>query len=326
VNRAASALLLVACGGNNPKPPDAPASPWSPGPMLPGLRLESGVTALGQNLVMLGGFDTGIIQGLHITNEVDILDTSSGTWSRLPDAPVAWTHVNLMSAAGTLYLLGGLEGTNFVARGDAFALDPGATMWRSLTPMPAGQERGAAALIAAPPHLYIIGGAFTTDAVATGLDYDLTTDSWSMLPVLPSPRSHPAGARRTDDGTLIVTGGLKTLDATMPIAETVALPVGATTWEQRAPMPVARGGCAYGTIGHALVCAGGEAGAAALRIASSYDLVLDQWTMLPDMPIERAGTQGAAIGQRLFVPGGAPELQFEPSNTMSVFDALDTGQ
>jgi len=323
VSRAAIALLFVGCGNNNPQPPDSPASPWQVGPMLPGLRLEAGVTALGQNVVMLGGFDTGIIQGLHITNEVDILDTSSGTWSRLPDAPVAWTHVNLMAAGGTLYLLGGLEGTNFVARGDTFALDPGATQWRPLTPIPTNQERGAAALIAVPPHLYIIGGAFTTGAVATGLDYDITTDTWAMLPVLPSARSHPAGMRNID-GTLIVAGGLKTLDASMPIAETLALPPGSTTWESRAPMPVAHGGCAYGTIGHSLVCAGGEAGAAALRIAMSYDAVLDQWTMLPDMPIERAGTQGAAVGQRLFVPGGAPELQFEPSDTMDIFNALDT--
>jgi Kelch motif protein len=324
VNRAAIALLFVACGNNNPKPPDGPSSPWQPGPMLPGLRLEAGVTALGQNVVMLGGFDTGIIQGLHITNEVDILDTSSGVWSRLPDAPVAWTHVNLMSAGGTLYLLGGLEGTNFVARGDAFALDPGATMWRPLTPIPTGQERGAAALIAVPPHLYIVGGAFTTNAVATGLDYDITTDTWAMLPDLPSARSHPAGMRKMD-GTLIVAGGLQTLDASMPIAETLALPVGSTTWEPLAPMPIAHGGCAYGTIGQSLVCAGGEAGAAALHIAMSYDSLLDQWTMLPDMPHERAGTQGAAVGQRLFVPGGAPELQFIPTDTMDVFDALDTG-
>jgi len=272
---------------------------------------------------MLGGFDSDVVHGLDITHEVDILDPDAGTWSQLPDAPIAWTHVNLMAAGGTLYLLGGLEGTNFVARGDAYALDAGAASWRPLTPLPTGFERGAAALVASPPHLYIIGGAFTTGAVATGLDYDIATDTWSMLPVLPSARSHPAGMRMAD-GTLIVAGGLKTLDASQPLAEVWALPPGSTTWEARAPMPIAHGGCAYGTISGHLLCAGGEAGAAALHIAMSYDPFLDQWTMLPDMPVERAGTQGAAVGQRLFVPGGAPLLQFEPSDTMSVYDALDT--
>ena len=65
-------------------------------------------------------------------------------------------------------------------------------------------------------------------------------------------------------------------------------------------------------------------GAAALHVATSYDPYQDAWTVLPDMPDERAGTQGAAIGQRLFVPGGAQSLVFNPTDSMFVFDASDT--
>ena len=42
------------------------------------------------------------------------------------------------------------------------------------------------------------------------------------------------------------------------------------------------------------------------------------------MPAPRAGTQGAVIGQNLYVPGGAEILAYEPTDTLYVFSALDT--
>src|SRR5207248_9713991 len=85
---------LVACG-NSHAAIDAPTSPWSAGPMLPIPRLEPGVAALGQRLVLVGGFDTDLMAGLDITTKVDVLDTVDNTWTMLPDTPVAWTHVQL---------------------------------------------------------------------------------------------------------------------------------------------------------------------------------------------------------------------------------------
>jgi N-acetylneuraminic acid mutarotase len=321
VLRLALVIALVACKAT--PAPDAPSPPWTEGPMLPGPRLEPGVTALGVQVVMIGGFDTDVFAGLHITNEADVFDTTTNTWGMFPPAPVAWTHINLAAIGGQVYLLGGTEGTEFVAHGESFLFDPETNTWSTLATMPMNLERGDAAVIAAPGHIFLIGGGFTFDAVATCLDYDIANNSWSQLPDLPAKRSHPAGMRMTD-GTLIVAGGLSTLDASEPLAETLALPVNATAWQPRMPMPVAHGGCAYGTLGGNLICAGGEAGISALHIVESYDPYLDQWSMLPDMPTERAGTQGAVVGQRLYVPGGAHELQFIPTSTLLVFSALDT--
>ena len=42
------------------------------------------------------------------------------------------------------------------------------------------------------------------------------------------------------------------------------------------------------------------------------------------MPMATAGTLGAAIGQRLYVPGGARQLIFEPTNSLYIFSPLDT--
>ncbi len=319
------ALVLVASCSSPPTPLDAPRTPWVEGPELPGPRLEPGVAALGQQLVVLGGFDQNVVQGLRITSDVVAFDPVAQTWSNLRSAPVAWTHVNLAASSATLFLLGGQETQQFIAKGESYALDTDQmnAQWRPLAPMPLGQERGAAGVVIAPPHVYLIGGSSSTAAVATCLDYDFSSDTWTMLPSLPAPRSHPAVMRRAD-GTLIVAGGLSTLDARDAVADVWALSPGATMWTPRTPMPTARGGCAYGVQLGQFVCAGGESGQAALSVVETYDPTNDRWTAQPAMPDSRAGTQGAVIANRLYVPGGARVLAFNPESSLYVFSLLDT--
>jgi N-acetylneuraminic acid mutarotase len=311
----ASVLLLVAACGSSAHAPDATpdASAWTAGPNLPGPRLLPSVAALGDRLIVADGFD----QGLNIVTEVDALDTATGTWSRLPDAPVAWTHADLAAANGSLYLLGGLETQNFDVNGSSWVLDATATQWRALRSMDAGRARGAAGVAVRPPYIYLIGGGQQNTSVALVDAYDIATDQWVSLPDLPSPRSHP-GATVLPDGTLLCVGGLVTLDSTQPLAEVWALPVNATAWQPRAPMPTARGGMACGLFGTRFVCAGGEADDTARDEVEAYDWAHDTWTSLPKLPMPRAGTQGAAIGTRLYVPGGAHRIAYVPDDTMDV--------
>src|SRR6185369_6437634 len=126
-------------------------------------------------------------------------------------------------------------------------------------------------------------------------------NTWGTdLPDLPQQRSHPAGMRRSD-GILIVTGGLGGLYASMQMADTWSLTPLAPMWDTKAPLPNARGGCAYGVVQGRLICAGGEAGMSALGYTESYDPITDVWNTEAMMPERRAGTQGAAIGQALYV-------------------------
>jgi N-acetylneuraminic acid mutarotase len=319
-----SALVLVAACSSPAPLPDAQDKPWVEGPELPGPRLEPGVTAMGQRLVVLGGFDQNVSEGLRITSDVIALDPVMSVWTALHPAPVAWTHVNLAASSTTLYLLGGEETQQFIAKGETYALDTLAEpqQWRQLKAMPAGEERGAAGIIVAPPHIYLLGGASSTGALKTCLDYDITTDTWTMLPDLPAPRSHPATMRMAD-GTLIVAGGLATLDPYSATTDVWALPINAPAWLPRAAMPTRRGGCAYGVVRSKLVCAGGEVDQAALSTVESYDPVIDMWTARTMMPASTAGTQGAVIANRLYVPGGSRTLNFQPESSLYVFSPLE---
>jgi len=317
-----STLLVVIAGCSGPSTSDAAGSAWRSGPPIPARRLEPGVAVLDARVIVAGGFDTTVTEGLDITTRVDVLDTVSETWlDPLPSLPVAWTHMNLAGANGTLYLLGGLETSQYTARGDAWALDAGATAWRPLAPLPAGLERGASGVVATTTHIYLLGGASTTDALATCLDYDIAANNWSELPALPAPRSHPA-AMIASDGTLIAAAGLHTLDATQPYADVWSLPQGAAAWLPRgATLDHARGGCAYAVLGGSLMCVAGEAAQSALHFVDRYDPARDAWTPLEPLPVNRAGTQGAAIGNRFYLPGGAPAYVLIPTDTLYIFTA-----
>jgi N-acetylneuraminic acid mutarotase len=336
------AAVFAACG-NTPAPlPDAPSSPWSAGPAIPLKRLESGVTALGQSVAVVGGFDTDQQAGLDVTTRVDLFDTFEQTWSQLPDAPVARHHVQVAAIGTTLYLLGGLDGTtdgsfNFPARGDSYSIDLGDTTpaWKQLASMPAGCERGSAAVVIAPPRIYLFGGASTTDAIASNIYYDTSTDTWGptaactaapAFPDLPAKRSHPAGMRRVD-GTFVVVGGLAGLASNTAAADVYVLAgdqqTSTGTWTAGLAMPEQRGGCAYGFIVGKLICAGGEAGTSALSYTQGYDPIENVWNDYPIMPLATAGTLGAVIGERLYIPGGARQLIFEPTDTLLIFSPLD---
>ena len=325
---ALAALSSAGCGSDSIGPPDAPASPWSTTTPLPEPRLESGVAANGTQVVVIGGYSSSLEQGLAVSRQVLVLDTFAETWTPVtPEAPVAWTHASVATAAGSIFLLGGLD-QQLAAHGDAYVLDLGARVWEAMTPMPAGEERGAAAVVVYPPFVYLFGGSATVGALATNLAIDTSSSGptrrgvWSALPPLPAPRSH-AAAMRMANGTFIVTGGFD--GQGKPLADTLELAPNATAWTAtRKPMPTARGGCAYGVVLGELVCAGGETEAAALSVVEGYDPIRDVWMTYPPLPVPRAGIHGAVVGQRLFIPGGSESLRFEPTPDVFVFSPLDT--
>ena len=333
------ACALVACGDHaSTSTIDAPTSPWSQGPDVPTARLEPGVTALGERVVVVGGFATGVMAGNMITTHVDVFDAAAGTWTTLPDTPVAWVHPQVAAVGTSLYLLGGATYDaalgKYIPLGAAYRLDtadPNAS-WQPITPMPAGQERDSAAVVAASPsaapgRIYLLGGADENTALASNLYYDTIADMWGQLPALPVALSHAAAMTRPD-GTLIVAGGLAGLYPDMAQNTTWILPLGATQWQPGAPMLQQKGGCAYGVVQTLLVCAGGEGGTApnytVFSEVESYDPVANMWSLDPMMPMPTGGTQGAVVGARLFVPGGARFYRLEPTSTLYIYSPLDT--
>lgn len=306
-------VLLAACGGGATAP-DADPGPWTQGPSLPEPLLEPGVVGFGGEVWVIGGFD----EGLEVTTDVWILGDGATAWRAGPTAPIAFTHMNLAVSSGRLYLLGGLIGRELTPDGHAWVLSDDHTTWTPIASMPAGEERGAAAVIAAPDRILVAGGADAIEAIGSVLVYTPADDTWTTTTDLPTPRSHPVGAL-APDGTPLVIGGLATLDATMPMNDVLGLDAGGA-WVARAPMPTRRGGCSSAVIDGTFYCVGGEAGTSVLRATEAYDLAADTWTALHDLPRGRGGTGGAALGGRVIVPGGAHVYAYMPADDVDVLE------
>ncbi|MDQ3335885.1 MAG: hypothetical protein M4D80_12015 [Myxococcota bacterium] len=318
-------LGLVGCASPDT---DRRGEPWTERTALPDRRLEASATGVGARLVVIGGF---VNESLEISRDVLQYDPFRDEWSVHPlQAPEAFTHAALTSVGGSLYLLGGLEGSAFTPSGKSWRLRPNATTWEALADMPIGHERGAAAVVVSTGHIFLLGGEIAGGFTDTILDYEISSNTWSVHPMkLTTARSH-AAAMREDDGTFIIAGGNGIQG---PLGDTFALRLDGMV-ELRAPMNIARGGCAYGVIFGQLVCAGGEIGTAVSRVVEVYDPTDDEWTVptiggrwlaaIAEMPLERAGAAGAIVTSRLYVVGGSQTNALTPTNTLYEFDLLDT--
>jgi hypothetical protein len=89
------------------------------------------------------------------------------------------------------------------------------------------------------------------------------------------------------------------------------------------PMPTARGGLMAAVVGPRLYAFGGEGnGKSPLGVFSeveAYEPATDRWVGLAAMPTPRHGTMAAAIGDAIYVVGGASRQGFGVSGVTEVF-------
>ncbi|QKV96048.1 kelch repeat-containing protein [Streptomyces sp. NA02950] len=305
-------------------PAEAPAAAepsygkgWRPlAPIASGPRQEHSVAAVGDKVYVIGGIVPDSSGGFTTTGRMEVYDTRRGTWSDAAPLPVAMNHPNVAAVGGRIYVLGGLSGgASWQALGDSFVYDPHADRWRRLPSMPAGIERGSAAMGVHGSRIYLAGGMRTLtpspgglqDTVDTVSSYDVVTGRWRTLPSLPQARDHVGGA--VVGATFYVIGGRDR--GQVNVRDTVyAYDLRSRRWSQRAPMPTARGGIATAIVGTKIYTFGGEGkhdGSgpdAVFDQTEAYDTRHDRWQRLAPMPVPRHGTAAVAVGGTIYIPGG----------------------
>jgi N-acetylneuraminic acid mutarotase len=328
-------MLAVATGCKDSEPP-APEAPWQARTDLPDPRVESSAVALGTRMLVLGGFRTGAaeVPPLQITTDLLQFDPAAQpdkAWTiytrggkPIADTP-AWTHAAFVNVGGSLYLLGGLEGTTFTPSAKTYRLEPTSTRWDDdiVADIPEGRARGASAVAVSTGHIFLLGGAVGGNGfTASVLDYNVALNTWTERPdlALPTARSH-AAAMRDDDGTFILAGGLGDSGA---LGDVWAFDPLAQKWQPRDPMTEAHNGCAYGVIYGQLVCAGGVNATGVSKTVELYDPTLRTWTVVAEMPEARAGAASAVVSSRLYVAGGSESTMLAPTTSLFAFDFLDT--
>src|SRR5919201_6581905 len=118
---------------------------WHTAAPLPEPRTEVAGAALGQELVVAGGYTA---DG-RSSRRVDAYSPARDRWRRLADLPVAVNHAMAASDGRRLYVVGG-----YGAPRKAFVLSAG--RWRALPELPEARAAAGAAIVGR--ILYVVGG------------------------------------------------------------------------------------------------------------------------------------------------------------------------
>lgn len=322
-------VVVAACGGGSGGGDvpaiDAPASDapvggpgWTQGaPVGQGAIQETAAVAVAGKIYLIGGFDD--TDG--ITDQVQIYDTATNTWSLGPKLPLRIHHANAATDGTTIYVLGALVGASFTATGQSFALTPAIdTEWRTLASMPGGRERGSAVADVIDGKVYVAGG-FRNVMASNLVDvYDPAADTWTALASMPEARDHACGA--AIGGELIVAGG-RTVQTNSPRSDVWSYDPDSNTWTTRASMPTGRGGMGCGAIDGKLYAAGGEGNVAdpsgVFANVEVFEPATDTWNELSPMPNPKHGVAGAVWDGALYLCGGADREGFGAIADTDVF-------
>lgn len=240
--------------------------------------------------------------------------TLNGPWEMGPALEHPRAGLSAVALDGLIYAAGGAGVVD--PRDDFEVLDPAASVWRGLKPLPKGLERFGMA--AAEGRIWVAGGYSADsgeDPVADMWSYDPATDVWQSEPPLPGPKA--AFSLVALDGKLFAIGGEAGLQGLF------VFDLGAREWSAREAPPetARRGAAALALDGRLWLIGGVRDGQAGARV-DVYDPETDRWSRAPDLPAPRAGHAVERVGGAIHVFGGrSADLR----RTLAAHDVLEPG-
>jgi N-acetylneuraminic acid mutarotase len=282
-----------------------------------GPRQEQCVTAVGADIYIIGGIPQIDPKATSIPtlDWVDVYSTVDNTWHAAAPIPKAINHGNVATVNNKVYVLGAMAGEIWTGIPDCFEYTPETNTWETLPSMPSGQGRGASAIGVHGSTVYIAGGLvtlniFTSEQVTvdTVSSYNVETKEWTTLPSLPEGRDHVGGVV-IEDIFYVVGGRIDGVDNVRNTVFALDLRSPQNGWVQKAPMPTARGGLSTSHIDSVIYTFGGEGNITLIpngvyNEVEAYNTESDSWIRLPPMLKPRHGTNAAAVGCCIFIPGG----------------------
>ena len=272
-------------------------APVSPSP-------AEGMTVGGVGQVIVSAYGFSPVPGN--TNLTRLYNISTDSWSTGAPAPLparADAASGDTTHGGFLYVIGG--GNSGVALSDLDRYDPVTDTWITLTQMPTARAGAAAAVI--DDGIFVIGGRQSTSGPCSGgpyLDtvekYDIDTDTWSAVALLPNQRSDLAAVAH--GGKIYVFGGCSSTGVT---DEVDVYDPQTNTWTTGAtPMPTRRASLVAGHSGDKVYAIGGTDGVSASNKNEVYDIPSNSWSNASmTAPRQEAGVN--SHGGRIYVVGGS---------------------
>lgn len=222
-------------------------------------------------------------------------------WENLPPISNPGVQTVMIASGGSLYLLGGVNGTTPSAA--LFAYSPKRRRWTKRAPMPTARWSFAGG--ASNGRLYAAGGMIDGASPGTfsaALEiYDPARDAWSRGADMPSTRNMDGTVL---DGKLYVAGGNDHGQCTSRAEE---YDPATDSWRELPPLPTPRCSVAAAAYGGRLYVLGGTntSGSMIYATVEIYDPRTNAWTTGPPMPTARGYLSAAVLDGRIYALGGA---------------------
>jgi hypothetical protein len=317
----AASAGLAACCTKAPQEARSPSNPkgcWSARPALPFAVQEIYPAAHNGHIHIAGGL---LASGGRVTGVSDrhiAYDPANGVSRDLAPLSARKHHPHAVDHKGALYLLGGFtsdpDRVTWIMSEDTLMYQDAGNAWAQVTPAP---ERHAEVVAASIGNLiHVVGGRRPKGAanaaygdhedVDRHLVYDPPANSWSRAAPALSARNSAAGA--VIGGLWHVVGG-RHVSSGPTDAHEVYDPK-EDRWRGATPMPKGSGagGNAAAVLDGSLYAFGGEYFDNGGRVHPEvwrYDPGADAWTTATAMPTPRHGLGAVAIGNAIYLVGGA---------------------
>jgi len=269
---------------------------------MPDGRQELATAILNGKMYAIAGLDETQPVG-QPTNTVNIYNVATNAWEPGPPLPIVNHHNAAAAAAGKVYAFGG-QSTH------TYAYDPATNSWTHVATMPLGQSLTPAAGVI-NDKIYVAGGHPTGNLLQI---FDPATNSWSTgAPMTFNRGHHCAGA--------VINGKFYVASGRGPGAQR-ALEVydpQTNNWTRLADAGIHRSGIAAAAVNGELYIFGGEEGGVHAEV-EVYNPATNSWRRIqPDWPIPRHGIWASVIGNKIFIPGGGVEENYNPTTYTHVF-------
>jgi len=270
---------------------------WTTGTPMPVARSEDSVAAIGNHIFVVGGYAQGTVDSARC----DVYDASSSTWSRCANLPRGLNHVGVTAYNGKLYTFGGFIAQNRDPVTDANVYDPATNSWSSIAPLP--HALGSISVAVLDGKIHLVGGR-DVHSVATHLVYDPSTNSYTNAAPIPVGRDHMGMVAYKN--RLYAFGGRIDTPADN-VKDCHRYDPSVDRWTVCAAMLSKRSGMAVAVLDNMIFAIGGEYVGGVFPNNEAYDPQHDTWHSYAPLPHGgRHGTGAAAVGDRIYLPAGAP--------------------
>ncbi|MCI0396634.1 MAG: LuxR C-terminal-related transcriptional regulator [Chloroflexi bacterium] len=139
------------------------------------------------------------------TSVVEAFSPVNNAWRPVAPLPVPLSGSVALAYEGALYLFGGWDGQDYLAR--AYRYEPQTDRWQELTPMEQARAFAAGGVLA--NQLYVVGGFDGQQELAVCEYFDPAAEIWSACPAMLLPRAGAGAAVLINRQLYVIGGGLE---------------------------------------------------------------------------------------------------------------------